>query len=181
MSLLSPFQRKTPTRADLLTLSAEDYKNASKRCDEIQREILEWRGKAPALKDCMKILEQHAAKRRAEFESVVDLRLAEMLRFDFNPERPEDAAFLDLHRYIAPREMGLFVFHETIYGLMADRLLQVAEERLKKMGVGKGPGMSEKRARLAELEAEHQAMTAARDDALQTWRRMTNQPAGYPS
>ena len=181
MSLLNPFQRKTPTRADLLTLSAEDYRNASKRCDEIQREILEWRGKVPPLKDCMKILEQHAANRRAEFEAVVDSRLGEMLRFDFNPERPEDAAFLDLHRFIAPRDMGYSVFHESIYGLLSDRLLQVAEERLKKMGAGKGPSMAEKRARLAELEAEHQTVSAARDDALQTWRRMTNQPAGYPS
>ncbi len=181
MSLLNTFQRKTPNPADLCALSAGDYKNAAQRSEELQREIRKWRAKPPSLKDCMGILEQHAATRRAQFEALVDLRLAELVRFDFDPGRPEEAEFLDLHRFLAPRELGRFVAHEAIYGLMTDRLLQVAEERLKAMGCGKGPSMAEKRSRLAELEAEYQAVSAVRDDALRTWRHMTNQPAGYPA
>ena len=175
---LNVFQRKAPARADLPDLAAGDYRAAAQRCEVLQREISEWRAKPPALKDAMRILERHAAQRRGEFETVIDERLAVLVNPDFNEEA---SGLLDLTRFLAPGNMGAFVFDESMWGLMSDRLLEVAEIRLKSLGFGKGPSIEEKRKKLAELQAEHEATAAVRDDSLALWRKLTGKLGGFPA
>ena len=176
---MSLFQRETPTQADLIDTAAREYRTAGARADELQKVISEWRAKPVSLKDCMAILQRHAAVRRQEFEAVLDLRLATLFDVDLDPD-DHDRAALDLCRYLAPGAVGQGIYHEAIYGLLSDKLLEAAETRLKELGAGKGPTLAEKRAKLAELQAEHAAACSARDDALNFWRRMTGQRAGYP-
>lgn len=176
---MSLFERKTPSQAEHIESAAKEYREAGTRADELQREISEWRAKPVSLKDCMAILQRHAAVRRQEFDAVLDLRLAPLFDVDIDHEDHERVG-LDLARYLAPGAFGQGIYHEAMWGLLSDKLLQAAEDRLKALGAGKGPSIAEKRAKLVELQAEHAAVCNARDHALNFWRRLTGQRAGYP-
>jgi chromosome segregation ATPase len=172
------FTRQSPTPAELPELAAKDYRAAAARCDELQRDIAALRTKPPALKDCIAIMERHAAARRAEFEAVIDERLASLADPHFDEK---ESALLDLTRFLAPGELGGFPYDESMWGLMSDRLLQIAETRLKALGFGKGPSIEEKRKMLEALQREHEDTARARDESLSLWRKLTGKPGGFPS
>ena len=176
---MSLFERKSPAREDLLSLAAADYRAATAKAEQLQQEFTEWRNRPPALKDCLSILGRHAERRRDEFNEVLDTRLACLFDADFD-EESGFAESLDLARLLGPNPLGQTLYHASAWGLWSDRLLEVAEERLKALGCGKGPTLAAKRAKLAEIQAEMTAIQAARDDSLATWRRLAGQPAGYP-
>ena len=172
------FTRQSPTPAELPELAAKDYHAAAARCVELARDVAALRTKPPALKDCLAILERHAAARRAEFEAVIDERLASLADPDFNEG---ESALLDLTRFLAPGELGGFPYDESMWGLMSDRLLAIAETRLKVLGFGKGPTIEEKRRALEALQREHEETARVRDESLSLWRKLTNKPGGFPS
>ena len=173
MSLLDRLRPSTPTPADMIAAAVKDYKQASQLFDEGMAKLIKLRETPPALADCMRVMKSAVAAARTDLESLAD----ERLKFFLSPEF--DERWLgEVDMTLAARSGALI---NTTFALFPDAWLDLAEQRLRKMGCDKSKmTLAEKRKQVAELEAEVSQIAQARDNALGMWRKLTNTKTGYP-
>ena len=173
MGLLDRLKPTTPRPTDLIAAAAHDYLEADKLHQEGMTKLATVRSQIPALAECMRVMKSAVAAARQDLIEKTDARLKVFADPDF------DEKYLgEVDISVDARNGALSA---TAFALFADAWLDLAEERLRKMGADKSRiSFQQKRAEVATLEAEVSAVAQVRDTALNTWRKLTNTRTGYP-
>lgn len=173
MGLLDRLKPTTPTPRDLVSAAAHDFREADKLHKEGMAKLTKLRETPPALADAMSVMKAVIDAGRKDLEALADERLKALLDPNFDD------------RWLGELDMTLNARFNSLasctFALFPDAWLALAEQRLRLMGCDKSKlTLKEKRKQVAELEAEVSQIAQARDNALTTWRKLTNDRTGRP-
>ena len=173
MDFFNRLKQQTPKPQDLIQAAANDYHAATQVLTEARAKLEEARAAVPALSECMGVMKAAVEAARTDLEALADERLKYFLDPHFDPQYVGELDLTANQRY---RSMI-----NTAFALTPGPWLELAEQRLRKMGADKSKlTFAQKAKRIAELEADIHAVGKAQEDALRTWRTLTNQRSGYP-
>lgn len=174
MDFFNRLKQSIPTPEGLIEAAATDYRESTKLLTEVSAKLAEARAAVPALSECMAVMRKAVDAARKDLEEVADERLKYFLDPAF------DEKWLgELDMTFSARSGAL---SNTTFVLFADAWLDLAEQRLKRMGADKSKlTFAAKRKRIAELEADAAAVAKVQEHSLNSWRKLTSNRVGYPS
>ena len=174
MEFFSKLKTTTPSTEELAKAAAGDYREATNLLNEARAKLAEARAAVPAMGECMTVMRAAVESARKDLEELADARLKYFADPHFDPKLLGE---LDLTLNARSGSLANFAF-----ALFPDAWLELAEQRLRKMGADKSKlTFAEKAKRIAALEADVTALDEAKTNALHTWRRLVNDKDGFPT
>lgn len=174
------FERTAPTKGELITALARDYKAASQRQAELMSERAAVLAQPFSTKEIVTVYRAIIDRARNRFKSELERRIGEIMEPWFDPENPDMLGAVDPLRIIGTHGPEI-PWNDAILAVYGDAVLKHIEAIASALGGDKSKWtLKSRQAAIAKLDAQISEHETAASRALNQWRAATGQLTGYP-